>query len=56
MEEKKSVIDFVIMSSDLLLHMEQIHIDDECLNLLTKNCRTKSGIVYSESDHNLIHT
>ena len=50
-----SVMDFVIISRDLLVHMEKIHTDDERLHVLTKNMKTKSGRVYSESDHNLIH-
>ena len=33
-----------------------IHIDDERLHVLTKNRKTKTGIDFSESDHNLIHT
>ena len=53
---KKSVIDFVIISSDLLEHMDKIHIDDQRLHVLTKNRRTKNGIDYSESDHNIINT
>ena len=53
---KRSVIDFVIISRDLIEHMEHIHIDDERLHVLTKNRKTKAGIDFSESDHNLIHT
>ena len=32
---KKSVIDFVIVSNDLVKHIEYIHIDDERLHVLT---------------------
>ena len=44
------------ISSDLLEHMEKIHIDDQRLHVLTKNRKTKNGIDYSESDHNIINT
>ena len=53
---KKSVIDFVIISRDLLEHMEKILIDDQRKHVLTKNRKTKNGIEYSESDHNVINT
>ena len=53
---KKSIIDFVIVSSDMIKHIEQIHIDDERVHVLTKNLKTKNGIHYSESDHHIINT
>ena len=53
---EKSVIDFVITSSDLIEHIQEIHIDEERNNVLTKNVKTKTGIVHTQSDHNLIHT
>ena len=53
---KQRLIDFVIISRDLLIHMEKIHIDDEHIHVLTNKLKTKSGRVYSESDHNLIYT
>ena len=53
---KKSIIDFVIVSNDLMEHIDEIHVDDERTHVLTKNTKTKNGIVYSESDHNVINT
>ena len=53
---KKSVIDFVIVSNDLVKHIEQIHIDDERIHVLTANMKSKNYIHHSESDHNLINT
>ena len=52
----KSVIDLVIISSDLIEHMTEIHIDEERFHVLTKNVKTKTGICYSQSDHNIINT
>ena len=55
---EKSVIDFVIISSDLNNHLEYMHIDDQRVNVLTKLVKTKKGkrkhIKKVESDHNLI--
>ena len=53
---KKSILDFVIVSSDMIKDIEQIHIDDERVHVLTKNLKTKNGIHYSESDHHIINT
>ena len=53
---KKSMIDFAIISRDLVEHLKKIHIDDEYLNLMTNNLKPKTIVDYSESDHNLIHT
>jgi hypothetical protein len=53
---QKSIIDFVIASSDLIEHIIEIHIDEERVNVLTKNLKTKTGIEYIESDHNVINT
>jgi hypothetical protein len=53
---KKSVIDFVLVSNDLVKHIGRIHIDDQRINVLTKIRKTKDGVEYSESDHNLIET
>ena len=54
--ERKSIIDFVIVSSDLIKHIEEIHIDDERQHDLTKNIQTKGSLVYCESDQNIIIT
>ena len=51
-----SVLDFVMVSDDLKTHIVSIHIDEERVHVLTKNCKTKNGIEHSESDHNLIIT
>ena len=53
---EESIIDFVITSNDLVENIEHIEIDDERINVLTKNKKTKVGSDYSESDHNLINT
>ena len=53
---QKSIIDFVIASSDLIEHIIEIHIDEERVNVLKKNLKTKTGIEYIESDHNVINT
>ena len=48
---EKSIIDFVIVSNELIKHIESIHID-----VLTKNHKTNAGLIISKSDHNLIET
>ena len=51
---EKSIIDFVIVSDDLVENFLEIVIDDERRHVLTRLTRTKSGIVKRESDHNTI--
>ena len=53
---EQSIIDFVLMSSDLMDHIEHIHIDEDRVHVLSKNIKTKNGISYNESDHNIIST
>ena len=54
---EKSVIDFVIVSSDLGKHIEYMHIDDKRRNVLTKLTKTKKSHTKKvESDHNVIET
>ena len=53
---EQSIIDFVLISSDLIKHIEYIHVDDKRVNVLSKNMKTKTGIVRTESDHNVINT
>ena len=53
---EQSVIDFVIVSNELIKHIESIHIDDDRVNVLTTNHKTKTGTTMSKSDHNLIET
>ena len=57
---EQSVIDFVIMSSDLINHVEYMHIDDKRENVLTKLTKSKKGkqrhTKKVESDHNEMET
>ena len=50
------MIDFVIASSDLINHIEYIHIDDKREHVLTKLVKKGSHTKKSESDHNIIET
>ena len=43
---EKSVIDFVIVSSDLVKHIKHIQMDDKRTNVLTKNMKTKDGTIW----------
>ena len=49
------MIDLVLVSSDLTEHIEHIHVYDTRKHVLAKNIKTKHGIQYSESDHNVIN-
>ena len=51
---EESIIDFVILSEDLLTEVKSIKIDDEREHVLTKISKTKKGVVKVESDHNTI--
>ena len=55
---EQSVIDFVIMSSDLIKHLEYIHVDDKRIHVLTKLWKSKDGKQKNkvESDHNVRET
>ena len=53
---EQGVIDFVLISSELIKHIEYIHVDDERVHVLTKNVKTQNGICSTESDHNIINT
>ena len=53
---QKSVIDFVIFSNDLIKHIENIHVDEKRIFVLTKNAKNKDDNVCKESDHNLINS
>ena len=53
---EKSIIDFVIVSEDLVTDVDSILIDDERKHVLTKLTKTKNGIKRTESDHNTIVT
>ena len=53
---EQSVIDFVLFSSDLLEHLEYVHIDDKREYVLTKITKIKGETKNTESDHNIITT
>ena len=40
----------------MIKHIEYIHVDDKRVHVLSKNMKTKTGIVRTESDHNMIIT
>ena len=51
---ERSVIDFVIISNDLLSDCESLLIDEERKHVLTKFSKRKKGIETVESDHNVL--
>ena len=51
---EESVIDLVIVSTDMVNHIESVHIDEEKIKVLTSLTHTKKGVVKKESDHNSI--
>ena len=51
---EESIIDFVLLSEDLIENLDEIKIDDERKHVLTKIVRTKKEISKVESDHNTI--
>ena len=51
---EESIIDHVIMSSDLLKYFESLLIDKDRIHCLTSLRKTKKGIVKKPSDHNAI--
>ena len=53
---EESIIDFVIISNDLVESVESVEIDDKRKHVLTKHTKTKHGIKSTESDHNVIIT
>ena len=53
---EKSIIDFVMVSSNLVKQVESIMIDDERKHVLEKVVNTKTGTKRTESDHNIIVT
>ena len=54
--EEKSTIDFVILSGDLLEHVDSVRTDEEQTNCLAKFVKTKGGAKVVKSDHNSIIT
>ena len=53
---EESVIDFVLISSDLVQKLVSINIDEEKNNVLASVTNTKKGVITHESDHNSIIT
>ena len=53
---EKSVIDLVLLSGDLIKHMEYIHVDDKREYVLTNIVKTKKGKEHTKSDHNITNT
>ena len=53
---EESIIDFVIISNDLVESVESVEIDEERKHVLTKHTKTKHGTKSTESDHNIIIT
>ena len=51
---EESVIDVVLISSELKEHLVSIHIDEERKHVLSKISKTKKGTRIKESDHNTI--
>ena len=49
---EESAIDLVIVSSDMIEHVVNVHIDEEKLNVLTSLTNTQKGVVKHESDDN----
>ena len=53
---EESVIDLVIVSSDMVNQIKSVHIDEDKIKVLTSITRSKKGVVKKESDHNSIET
>ena len=51
---EESIIDFVLMSDDLLEHCESLLIDEKRDHILTKIIKTKKGVKKVVSDHNVL--
>ena len=53
---EESIIDMVIVSSDLINDIESLEIDEARNHLLTRISKTKKGVIKKESDHNVLIT
>ena len=53
---EESVIDFVLVSSDMAQDIIKMEIDEERKHVLTKVTKTKNGVKIKESDHNVLIT
>ena len=51
---EESIIDHVILSSDLIDDLESIHIDEERVHVLTSIMKKKKKVIKKQSDHNVI--
>ena len=51
---EQSVIDILLISSDMKEHFTKMHVDEERKHVLTKNHKSKKGIKIKESDHNVV--
>ena len=53
---EESIIDMVIVSSDLINYIESFEIDEGRNHVLTRIRKTKKGVIKKESDHNVLIT
>ena len=53
---ERSVIDFVIVSSDLVKDIVKMTVDEDRNHVLARLTKTKKGLIKKESDHNTIIT
>ena len=53
---EKSIIDFVIVSQDIVKNISSIMIYEERRYVLTKLSKTKKGVIKNKSDHNIFVT
>ena len=53
---EESVIDIVLISSDMIGNLESLVIDEDRKHVLTKIKKTKKGVIKKESDHNILIT
>ena len=51
---EESIIDHVMMSTDIVDDLESFEVDEERKHVLIKIVKTKSGVVKKESDHNVM--
>ena len=51
---EERVIDIVLFSPDLRKYFISMHVDEERKHVLTRICKTKTGVKVKESDHNVL--
>ena len=54
--DEKNIIDFVVVSQNLVKHIKSMFIEDKRKHVLTSLRKNKNGINKNESDHNTIVT